>query len=71
MTQVPRRDRTEIDPALVITPARYKRIKKNIEKFNRLIQRGKTPQQIFQDMLKVIGIEEDDTKSQREQLGNT
>jgi hypothetical protein len=37
-----------------ITLADLKRAYKKVEEFQRLIERGKTPEQIFKDMLRMI-----------------
>ena len=40
-----------------ITLADVERAYKKVEEFQRLIERGKTPEQIFKDMLKLIEVD--------------
>ena len=40
-----------------ITLADIERAYKKVEEFQRLIERGKTPEQIFKDMLKLITVD--------------
>ena len=40
-----------------ITHADLERAYKNVEEFQRLVERGKTPEQIFKDILRLIEVD--------------
>lgn len=54
MTDINKKERAPIH----ITKADVERAYKKVEDFRRLVERGKTPEQIFKDLLRLVLVDE-------------
>ena len=54
MTDINKRERAPIQ----ITKADVERAYRKVKEFRRLVERGKTPEQIFKDLLKLVQVDD-------------